>query len=95
MWKVLIYILLINIAVVALAVGISWVGYNHDLANRLYPEVIRIPSEDLSIAVYGQRWKRLLETIIAILLICDVAVGYLWYRKQQSLNERSFLNSGT
>jgi len=87
MWKTILIFLLINLAFIALIVGIYAVGFEYDKANKLYPETVQV-SYDVSISgVYGQRWIRLAKILISFGVIINFVVGFIWYRKIQSRRE--------
>jgi hypothetical protein len=77
MWKRTVYLLAINFVVVAIAVAIYAFGYEHDRSNHLYQELLTY--DDLSIGVYGRRWARISQAMIAILIVGDFVVGYILY----------------
>jgi hypothetical protein len=87
MWKTILYFLFINLVFLALVVGIYAIGYEYDKANKLYPESVQL-SYDLSLGgVYGQRWARFLDTMLILGLIADIVIIFIWYRRNQPLQQ--------
>jgi hypothetical protein len=74
-----------NLFFAVIVIAVYGVGYEHDKANKLYPESKQL-SYDVSMQVYGQRWERVAKTLIAIGIVADAALLLVWYRKRQSSN---------
>jgi len=87
--------LLLNFAFVILTVVVYAVGYEYDKANQLYPETLQV-SYDFSVGnVYGLRWQRAVMVSSLFVVIADIVVGFIWYRKRQEekvISHSSILN---
>jgi len=81
MKKALLFVLA-NVLFAAIVTAIYAFGYEYDKANKLYPESKRI-SYDVSMQVYGERWVRFFEVMLAIGLIADGAALIYWFRKSR------------
>jgi hypothetical protein len=87
MTKTIWNLLLLNFAFIILAVGVYAIGYEYDKANQLYSEAYYFAS-DASITVYGKRWERLAKLLILLTVIADIVIGFIWFRRKQSRNEK-------
>ena len=74
-----------NLFFAVIVVAVYALGYEHDRANKLYPELKQV-SYDVSLEVYGQRWERVAKILISLGIITDAAVLLAWYRKRESSN---------
>ena len=84
-------LLLISIFLFALSHICFRFGSDYDEKYKLYPETIQL-SYDLFIGnIYGERWRRLSDTLILFGLFLDVVALVIWYRGKQS-EDKSILD---
>lgn len=77
-------LLIFNIVFIIWAVTIFAIGFEYDKANQLYPETVQV-SYDLSMGgVFGPRWIRFLKISTLFLVIFDIVIGFILYRRNQN-----------
>jgi hypothetical protein len=75
-----------NLVFFILVGAIYAIGYEYDLAHKLYPEFKRM-SYDWGMYVYGQRWVRIANFLLIVGGLSDAVILLSWYRNRQSKGE--------